>query len=56
MRAMFVHIFAHFCIILVECNVAQVVGHVRQVYDMISDTLEFKNGQKMSKNGQKPPK
>ena len=47
---------AHFCIILAECNVAQVVGHGRQVYDMISDTLEFKNGQKMSKNGQKPPK
>ena len=41
---------AHFCIILAECNVAQVVGHGRQVYDMISDTLEFKNGQKMSKN------
>ena len=57
---------AHFCIILAECNVAQVVGHERQVYDMISDTLEFKNGQKnvqkrpktskMTKNGQKTVK
>ena len=47
---------AHFCIILAECNVAQVVGHGRQVYDMISDTLEFKNGQKMSKKGQKGAK
>ena len=48
---------AHFCIILTECNVAPVVGHGRQVYDMISDIFFFKNCQKrpkmakMTKNG-----
>ena len=47
---------AHFCIILTECNVAPVVGHGRQVSDMISDIFFFKNGQKWpktAKNGQK---
>ena len=50
---------AHFCIILTECNVAPVVGHGRQVSDMISDIFFFKNGQKRpktAKNGQKWPK
>ena len=53
---------AHFCIILTECNVVPVVGHGRQVYDMISDIFFFKNGQKRpktvknGKNDQKRPK
>ena len=53
---------AHFCIILTECNVAPVVGHGRQVNDMISDIFFFKNGQKRpkttknGKNDQKRPK
>merc|ERR1739842_190643 len=44
---------AHFCIILTECNVAPVVGHGRQVYDMISDIFFLQKLPKTAKNGQK---
>jgi len=47
---------AHFCIILTECNVAPVVGHGRQVSDMISDIFFFQKRPKTAKNGQKRPK
>ena len=62
-KMIFLHISAHFvhisALFLQSAMFAPVVGHGRQVSDMISDIFFFKNGQKRpktAKNGQKRPK